>query len=55
MPKTTATAEQLVAGAIRKVAAKLAKAWEDGTISSNVTVWKLEETLLMIAEELDQE
>lgn len=56
MPKTKqATAEQLVADAIRKVAVKLNQAWESGTISSEMTVWKLEETLLMIAEELDPE
>jgi hypothetical protein len=49
------TPTQQVADALRKVAAKLTTAWDEGDISADVTVFSLNKTLLMIAEELDPE
>lgn len=51
--KQPATPEQRVADALRYTAAKLMKAYEDGTLSQAISLNTVHETLLMIAEELD--
>lgn len=50
-----ANPEQKVADAMRKLAAKLEKQWDEGKRSRQIGLGDLTETLLVIAEELDPE
>lgn len=49
------TPEEKIADAMRRLAAKLQKQWDDGERSSTLDLDDLTETLLAIADEIDPE